>query len=213
MEIYSLNITVSGVNFLSQSFVDNSRFVNNSQNSREKTCMLESLFKYSLEEDLQRCSSKQLFLKSLQISQGSTCTGVFFIKVAGPQNCNFIKKRHQYRFFPVKIAKNFMNILFYRTSPVASSTISGFQPASLLKKRLRESCFFVTFANILRISSSFDRTPPGDCFLCLFVNFEKFFRTILLSSTSGKLLISCRSCRISTTRYNEKYFTGAFQAF
>ena len=145
MEIYSLNITVSGVNFLSQSFVDNSRFVNNSQNSREKTPMLESLFKYSLEEDLQRCSSKQLFLKSLQISQGGTCVGVFFIKVAGPQNCNFIKKRLQCRFFPVKIVKNFKNILFYRTSPVASSDSFRFPACISIKKETPAKLLFCKF--------------------------------------------------------------------
>ena len=41
----------------------------------------------------------------MQISQESTCFGVFFNKVAGPQNCNFIKKRLQHGLFPV----NFVN--------------------------------------------------------------------------------------------------------
>ena len=31
--------------------------------------------------------------------------GVFFNKVAGPQDCNFIKKRLHHRLFPVKFAK------------------------------------------------------------------------------------------------------------
>ena len=31
--------------------------------------------------------------------------GVFFNKVAGPQNSNFIKKRLQLRFFPAKFVK------------------------------------------------------------------------------------------------------------
>ena len=35
----------------------------------------------------------------------------------------------------------------------------------------------VNFAKFLR--RSFDRTPPDDCFLCLPVSFEKFFRTPL----------------------------------
>ena len=49
--------------------------------------MLDSLFKQSLEVDIHRCYSKKL-----QISQESTCVRVFFNKVAGPQNCNFIKR-------------------------------------------------------------------------------------------------------------------------
>ena len=32
-------------------------------------------------------------------------------------------------------------------------------------------------------------------------------------STSGKLPISCTSCKISIRRYSKNYFTGAFQAF
>ena len=50
-----------------------------------KTPVLESLFKSSLEVDVHRCSSKQLFLKGLQISQETTFIGIFFNKVAGPR--------------------------------------------------------------------------------------------------------------------------------
>ena len=74
--------------------------------------------------------------------------------------------------------------------------------------------FSVNFAKFLR--TSFDKTPLDDCFLCLSLNFEKFFATPLLWSTSGKLLISCTSCRILTTRHSQtvkNYFTGAYQAF
>ena len=42
-----------------------------------------------------------------------------------------------------------------------------------------------SFKNIF----SFDRTPPDDCFLCLSMNFERFFRTLLLYSITGKLLL------------------------
>ena len=61
--------------------------------------MLESLFKQSLKADVYRCSSKYLFLKTLQIPQESTCAGVFFDKVAGSQNCNFIKRDYNTGFF------------------------------------------------------------------------------------------------------------------
>ena len=59
------------------------------------------------------------------------------------------------------------------------------------------------FCRIYRKKKSFDRIPWNDWFLR---SFEKFFRTPLLQSTSGKLLISCTSCRISTTRHSKKLF-------
>ena len=88
-------------------------------------------------------------------------------------------------------------------------TVSGFQPATLLKKRFPQRCFSVNFAKFLR--TSFDRAPPDDCFLSISVNF-KFFRTSLLQITSEKLLISCTSCRTSTNRYSEKLFHRCFFA-
>ena len=65
-------------------------------------------------------------------------------------------------------------------------TVSGFQPATLLKKRLRQRCFSVNFAKFLTF---FNRTPPDDCFL--------LFRSSVLQSTSGKPLISYTSSTIS----------------
>ena len=57
----------------------------------------------TIEAVIHRCSSKQVFIKILQISQENTYVVV-------PQVCNFIKKRLQHRCFPVKFAK------FLRTS-------------------------------------------------------------------------------------------------
>ena len=48
--------------------------------------------------------------------------------------------------------------------------------------------FFCELCKMFKNIFSFDRTPQDDCFLCLSVNFEKFFRTPLSQSTSGKLL-------------------------
>ena len=89
-------------------------------------------------------------------------------------------------------------------------TVSGFQPATLLKKGLQQRRFSVNFAKF--IGTSFDWTPLGDCFLCLSVNLEKFLISPFLQSASGKLLVSCTSYRIWTTRHNKKSFTSAFQA-
>ena len=89
-------------------------------------------------------------------------------------------------------------------------TVLGFQPVTSLKNRLRQSRFSVNFAQFLRLS--FDRMPTDDCLLCLSVNFEKFFRIPLLYVTSEKLLISCTSCRISTSRYSKKLFHRCFSS-
>ena len=48
--------------------------------------------------------TKNAFLKISQISLGNNWE-YFFNKVAGLQACDFIKKRHQHRRFPMKFAK------------------------------------------------------------------------------------------------------------
>ena len=50
-------------------------------------------------------------------------------------------------------------------------TFLGFQPATLLKMRLRHRRFSVNF-----LWTSSDRTPPDESFLCLSANFENLFR-------------------------------------
>ena len=113
----------------------------------------------------------------MKISQESTCVRFFFNKVAGPQNCNFIKKRLQHRFFPVKFAKFLRTPCFIEHIQWLLLRVSGFQAATLLKKRLRQSCFSVNFAKFLR--TYIDRTPLDDCFLSLSVNFEKLFTSFI----------------------------------
>ena len=87
----------------------------------------------------------------------------------------------------------------------------GFQPAPLLKKETSDVFLWIlqTFA---RTYFPFDRTPPDDCFLCLSVNSKTFFRTLLLKSTSGKLLFLCTTGRISTTRCSKKLFHRSFSS-
>ena len=82
-------------------------------------------------------------------------------------------------------------------------TVSGFQPAALLKKRLQQRRFSVNFA-------SFYRIPPDDCFLCLTVISKSFSDHLFYTAPLGNCL--CVSWRISTSRYNKKSFTSAFQA-
>ena len=65
---------------------------------------------------VRRCSVKRFFLKISQSSQRNTCVGVSFNKVADIKTCNFIKKRHQHKSFPVKFAK-FLRTLFFTKPP------------------------------------------------------------------------------------------------
>ena len=72
--------------------------------------------------------------------------------------------------------------------------------------------FSCEFGKILKDIFTFDKTTPDDCFLCLSVNFE-FFITLLLYSTSGKLLfrVQVEKCQPPDTVKN--YFTGPFKRF
>ena len=85
----------------------------------------------------------------MRILQESTYVGVFFNKNAGPQNSNFIKKRLQHRFSPIKFANFLRTPCFTDHLQRVLLAVSGFQPATLLKKRLRQRCFSVNFAKLL----------------------------------------------------------------
>ena len=96
-----------------------------------------------------------------------------FNKVPGPQNRNFIKKRFQHRFFPVKFAKFLRTPCFTEHLEWLFLKVSGFQCATLIKKRLWQRCFSVSFAKFLRTSflltehlhteHFFYRAPQGNC--------------------------------------------------
>ena len=143
----------------------------------------------------------------MQISQQSTCVGVFFNKVADPQNSNFIKKRLQHRFFLVKFAK----FCFANHLQRLLLTVSGFQPATLLKERLRERCFSVNFPKFLR--TSFDRTPLDDCFLCLSVNLRSFSEYLVYRAPLGNCLFHVQAAEFQPPDTVKSYFTSALQAF
>ena len=65
-------------------------------------------------------------------------------------------------------------------------TVSGFQPAALLKKELQQRRFSVRFAKFLR--TSFYRTPPDDCFLCLPVTLGSFSDHLFFRAPLGNSL-------------------------
>ena len=81
---------------------------------------------------------KTIVIKKFVNFTEKTCVGVFFNKVAGPQNSNFIKKRLQHRFFPAKFAK-----LFYRLSLAAASAGLRFPACNFVKKETQAKKFFL----------------------------------------------------------------------
>ena len=150
-----------------------------------------------------RSRRSQMFFKAIVIKTfvnftEKTCLGVFFNKVVGPQNSNFIQKWLQQRFFLVTF-KVFKSNLFYRLSPAAASASLRFPAWNFVKKENLAKMFSCEFKNFLR--TSFDGTPPDDCYLCLSENFEKLFRKPLLHS---------KFFQISATRYSKKLFHKCF---
>ena len=80
----------------------------------------------------------------------------------------------------------FKNTFFNRTFPVAASDSFRFPPAALLKKRLQQRRFSVRFAKFLR--TSFYKTPPDDCFLCLPVILRSFSDHLFYRAPLGNCL-------------------------
>ena len=123
-----------------------------------------------------------MFLKSLQISQKNTCVGFFFNKVAGPQNCNFVKNRLHHRFFP----ENFLN---YLRAPIFQRIYER-----LVLKHQRSfirTSFFKEHLQLLLLTvsgSSLQLYPLKETLTKMFIcEFCKIFKNIFRQNTSGWL--------------------------
>ena len=153
-----------------------------------QTIRLASLLKrdpsiYVSEPAVRRCYTKQMFLIKFTKFTGNSCVGVSSIK--------FSSSGLQ-MFFKISVLKNYANstgknlssspfliqLQALRPSFVTEhlqwllQTVSGFQPATLLKKRLRQRCFYEdllmnTFCVYLSILRNFGKT------------FEEFSKTFL----------------------------------
>ena len=84
----------------------------------------------------------------------------FFDKIAGVQDCNFIKKSLKHRWFPVNFAKFLRTPFFYRTPPVSASddnseglanVIAGYARSLKMKKSVK--------AFLKKMSKSKDPAP------------------------------------------------------
>ena len=105
--------------------------------------------------------------------------------------------------------------MFYRASSGIQwllLKVSDFQPATLLRKRLRKRCFAVNFAKSLE-HLFFWQNTSGWLLLVFICEFWDIFQNTSFKEHLGETAILCTSCRISTTNTIKNYFTGAFQAF
>ena len=110
--------------------------------------------------------------------------------------------------FFCKICEIFNNTLFYRPSPAAASDSFRFPDCNFIKKEAPAKMFFREFDKIFK--NIFWHNTSEWLLPVLSVNFEKFLRIPFLQITYGKLLISCTSCRIPTSRYSKKLFHKCF---
>ena len=148
----------------------------------------------------------------MQISQKSTCVADFFKKVAGPQNCNFIKKRLQHKFYSVKFVKFLETPYFAEYLQWLLLTISGFQPPTLLKKRLPQ-CFSVSFTKLLRTSFLLTEhlRMTASC-ICLWI-LRSFSEHFFYRAPLENCLFDVQVVEFQPPDTVKYYFTCAYQVF
>ena len=107
----------------------------------------------------------------------------------------------------------YVGVTFLRTSPVAVPESFRFPACNFIIKETTAKMFFCEFCKTFKDIFSFDRTPQDGSFLRVSVNFE-FFRTLLLWSTSGKLLFWAQQVKeFQPPDAVKSYFTGPFKRF
>ena len=89
---------------------------------------------------------------------------------------------------------------------VASDSF-GFPACSFIEKETLVRMFIVNFAKSLR--TSFVRTPPDDCFLCLSVNLKSFSDHLFYRAPLGNYLFHLQVAEFQPPHTVNKYFTCA----
>ena len=84
------------------------------------------------------------------------------------------------------LVRLFKNNFFTEHLQWLRRNVSGFQPAASFKKELQQRRFSVNFAKFLK--TSFYRTPPDDCFLCLPVILRSFSDHLFYRAPLGNCL-------------------------
>ena len=147
---------------------------------------------------------KIVFLKKFANFTGKHLCRSLFNKFAGPQLQLYWKETL------VKSAKFLRTPYFTEHLQWLLSIVSGFQPATLLKKRFRQKCFSVNFAKFLR--TSFDRTPPHDCFFYLWI-LKSFSEHLFYRAPLRNCLFHVQVTEFQPADTVKNYFTATFQAF
>ena len=112
-----------------------------------------------------------------------------------------------------EICEIFKSTFFYKTSPWLFLKVSGFQPATLLKKRLRKRCFSVNFAKFLRTSFSLKehlRMAASCVYLWILTRFQSTLEKLLFYVQVAEFQLPDT---LKNRCFSRCYFTGAFQAF
>ena len=125
------------------------------------------------------CSSNNCSWKVSKFHRKALVSESFLTKFQAPRNGTLLQ-RDSNTVFSSEICEVFKNTLFCWPSPVAASDSFKFPACNFVKNESPAKMFFYKFCKISKNTFSFDRTPPDDCFLCLSLNFEKFFRTLIL---------------------------------
>ena len=133
------------------------------------------------------------------------------MKVAGPQNSNFIKKRLQHRFFSVKFANMLRTSCCTDLLQWLLLTVSGFQPVSLLKERLSQIRFSVNFEKLL--TAYFDKTPRDDCSCIYLWVLKSFSQQLVYRAPMGNCLFHVQVAKFQPPDIVYNYFISAFRAF
>ena len=110
--------------------------------------------------------------------------------------------------FSCKIYKIFKNTFLTEHLQWLLLTVSGFQPVTLLKKRLRQRCFPVNIRKCLR--TSFDRMPASCVYLWILRSFSEY---LFYRAPMGNCLLHVQVAEFQPADTIKSYFTGACQAF
>ena len=107
-------------------------------------CKMKLWDKLEKDEFVGKCFVKKVFLKTLQNSQEKLCWSLFFNKVAGLRPESLLKKRLQYRCFPLNLVKFFKNSFFKNTSAGCFCTKALFLLIFSKEKRFKLIFFQLT---------------------------------------------------------------------
>ena len=102
--------------------------------------------------------------------------------------------------FSMKFAKFLRKLCFKKHLKWLLQTVSDFASCSFIKKETPAKIFFCEFCKNFKNIFSFDRTTPDGCFLCLTVNFEKFFYRVPL----GNCLFDVQDAKVTICKFSKK---------